>query len=57
MTALPSPRLEGIFQCDPGVLTGRGTFEELGRHEIESLYQQKKFPDLSDLACKEVIMK
>ncbi len=39
------------------ILTGNKPYEELPSHEVERLYQEKDFPDVSGLPCGDVIRK
>jgi serine/threonine protein kinase len=39
------------------ILTGTDPYEELESHDVERLYQERKFPDVLDLPCGEVITK
>jgi serine/threonine protein kinase len=38
------------------ILAGASPYDELARDEAETLYQEKRFPDLSGLPCGEVVI-
>ena len=38
------------------LLTGHSPYEELPSDEVERLYQEKEFPDVSNLPCGDVII-
>lgn len=39
------------------ILTGTSPYEELASQEVEKLYQEREFPDVSHLPCGEIILK
>jgi hypothetical protein len=37
------------------IFTGASTYEELDSAEVERLYKEHEFPDVSEIACGEII--